>query len=159
MTEPNGEKPTRELSRFERQVYNGYSAQTCFWIEKDGELYLGNSRVVLLERLDKLGSIAAAARSMHMTYRNAWLWIEAMNRLAPSPLVQKSTTRVAGKYAWLTDEGCNAITAYKALRAKLGGFLPRDVQYDQNDSNEKDIINTEPVPIKINHLDASLKIA
>ncbi len=66
---------------------------------------------------------------------------------------------VTGKYAWLTDEGHNAIASYKTLKAKLGVFLPNDVQYNQNDSNEMDHINAEPVPIKINHLDASLKIA
>jgi molybdenum-dependent DNA-binding transcriptional regulator ModE len=85
MTEPNGKMAIGKSSRCGRQMYDGYSAQVCFWIEKDGELYLGNGRVMLLEWLDKLGSIAAAARSMQLTYRNAWLWIESMNRLAPSP--------------------------------------------------------------------------
>jgi hypothetical protein len=73
-------------------------------------------------------------------------------------LVQKSITRIAGKYAWLTDEGRNAVASYKTLQAKLSGFLPNNVEYDPNDSDEVSHINTEPVPIKINHLDASLNV-
>jgi len=77
--------------RFSRHPEPGYVVRGRIWVEKDGELYMGWGRVILLERIDKFGSIAAAARSMKLGYRNAWLWIEAANRLAPSPLVEKRT--------------------------------------------------------------------
>jgi molybdate transport system regulatory protein len=89
------------------------------WVEKDGELYMGWGRVMLLERIEKLGSIAEAARSMRLSYRNAWLWIEAMNRLAPAPLVEKTAGGVGGGRARLTDEGRKAVGQYKDLRSKL----------------------------------------
>jgi len=92
-------------------------------VEKDGELYMGWGRVILLERIDKFGSIAAAARSMRLGYRNAWLWIEAANRLAPTPLVEKTTGGAGGGHARLTEEGRKAIAQYKELRAKLEEFL------------------------------------
>ena len=92
-------------------------------MEKDGELYMGWGRVILLERIDKFGSIAAAARSMRLGYRNAWLWIEAANRLAPTPLVEKTTGGAGGGHARLTEEGRKAIAQYKELRAKLEEFL------------------------------------
>jgi molybdate transport system regulatory protein len=78
---------------------------------------------MLLERIDKFGSIAAAARSMKLGYRNAWLWIESANRLAPSPLVEKTTGGVGGGHARLTGEGRKAVEQYKQLRAKFGQFL------------------------------------
>ena len=78
---------------------------------------------MLLERIDKFGSIAAAARSMRLGYRNAWLWIEAANRLAPTPLVEKTTGGAGGGHARLTEEGRKAIAQYKELRAKLEEFL------------------------------------
>jgi len=81
---------------------------------------------MLLERLEQLGSIAAAARSMRLTYRNAWLWIDAMNRLAPSPLVEKITGGAGGGHAQLTDEGRKAIAAYRELRARLAEIFPTD---------------------------------
>ncbi len=92
-------------------------------MEKDGELYLGWGRVQLLENIDKYGSISAAAKSMGLGYRNAWLWVEAMNRLAPAPLVEKVTGGVGGGYARLTDEGRKAVAYYKELHNRLQEFL------------------------------------
>jgi molybdate transport system regulatory protein len=92
-------------------------------MEKDGELYMGWGRVMLLQRIEELGSIAAAARSMRLGYRNAWLWIEAMNRLAPAPLIEITTGGVGGRHARLTKEGRKAISEYKGLRAGFQEFL------------------------------------
>ncbi len=78
---------------------------------------------MLLERIDRFGSIAAAARSMQLGYRNAWLWIEAMNRLAPVPLVEKTAGGVGGGRATLTEEGRKAVSRYKELRARFQEFL------------------------------------
>jgi len=117
---------SRKPSRFGRHPQTGYTPHASVWIEKDGELYLGGGRAMLLEKLEKLGSIAAAARSMYLTYRNAWLWIDAMNRLAPSPLVEKMTGGAGGGHARLTDEGRKAIAEYKALRARLSRIIPAD---------------------------------
>ena len=117
---------SRKPSRFGRHPQDGYTTQASVWIEKDGELYLGGGRAMLLERLEQLGSIAAAARSMGLTYRNAWLWIDAMNRLAPYPVVQKITGGAGGGHAQLTDEGHKAVAEYKELRSKLAELFPVD---------------------------------
>ena len=117
---------SRKPSRFGRHPQAGYTTQASVWIEKDGELYLGGGRAMLLERLAQLGSIAAAARSMRLTYRNAWLWIDAMNRMSPSPLVEKITGGAGGGHAQLTDEGHKAIASYKELRARLAEIFPTD---------------------------------
>jgi len=101
----------------------GYSVSGRIWLEKDGELYMGGGREMLLERIDKMGSIAAAARSMKLGYRNAWLWVEAANRLAPSPLVEKVAGGPGGGRTRLTDEGRRAVKQYKQLRAKFERFL------------------------------------
>ena len=114
-------KPPR-LSRHPRP---GYSIRGRVWLEKDGELYIGGGREMLLERIDKFGSIAAAARSMKLGYRNAWLWVEAANRLAPSPLVEKVAGGPGGGYTHLTDEGRRAVARYKRLRSKFERFLTK----------------------------------
>ncbi len=84
---------------------------------------MGWGRVMLLERIGRLGSVAAAARSMHMSYRNAWLEVETMNRLAPALLVEKTTGGVGGGHARLTEEGQKVVSEYKELRARFKGFL------------------------------------
>ncbi len=86
---------------------------------------MGWGRVKLLEHIDELGSVAAAARSMGLGYRNAWLWVDAMNRLSPNPLVEKTTGGVGGGGARLTEEGRKAVRKYKELRAKFQDFFPK----------------------------------
>ena len=99
------------------QPESGIVVRSKVWLEKDGKLFMGFGRATLLERIDQLGSISAAARSMHLAYRNAWLWVEAMNRLATSPLVEKSTGGARGGYARLTSAGRKIIADYKEKRA------------------------------------------
>ena len=101
------------------QPESGIVVRSKVWLEKDGKLFMGFGRATLLERIDQLGSISAAARSMHLAYRNAWLWVEAMNRLAPSPLVEKSTGGARGGYARLTSAGRKIIADYKEKRALI----------------------------------------
>ncbi|MBN1160377.1 MAG: LysR family transcriptional regulator [Dehalococcoidales bacterium] len=98
---------------------SGLVLKSKVWLEKDGKLFMGYGRATLLERIDQLGSISAAARSMKLAYRNAWLWVEAINRLAPKPLVIKSTGGPRGGYARLTEEGRRIIREYKEKRASV----------------------------------------
>jgi molybdate transport system regulatory protein len=97
-------------------------------VDKDGELYIGGGRARLLERIDEFGSIAAAARSMGLGYRNAWLWVETANRLATTPLVEKNAGGVGGGCARLTSEGRRVIIQYRELRAKFEDFLAQVIQ-------------------------------
>ncbi|MCL2150363.1 MAG: LysR family transcriptional regulator [Dehalococcoidia bacterium] len=116
-------KSLSKPSRFGRHLQPGYVVKADVWIEKDGELYIGGGRAILLENIGLCGSIAAAARSMGLAYSNAWLWVEAMNRLAPSPLVKKSIGGLGGSGTQLTDEGHRAIAAYRELRIKLAEII------------------------------------
>lgn len=131
----NRKKPSRnKLSRFSARKPSrlspcsnqNYITRGRVWLEKDNELYLGRGRAILLERIDQLGSIAAAARSMRLGYRNAWLWIEAVNRLAPSPLIEKTTGGADGGHATLTEEGRKAISEYQELYTGFQNFLKKN---------------------------------
>jgi molybdate transport system regulatory protein len=113
----------KHQSRSGQAAEAGIAVRSKVWLEKDGKLFMGWGRVKLLEQIDKLGSISAAARSMKLAYRNAWLWVEAMNRLAPSPLVEKATGGAHGGYAKLTDEGRKIIAEYREKRAKVRKIL------------------------------------
>jgi len=106
---------------------SGIVMKSKVWLEKDGKLFMGFGRATLLERIDQLGSISAAARSMKLAYRNAWLWVEAMNQLADKPLVEKSTGGPHGGYARLTDEGRRIINEYKEKRAGIREIISRKI--------------------------------
>ena len=77
----------KHVSRSGNEPESGIVIRSKVWLEKDGKLLMGWGRASLLEKIDELGSISAAAREMKLAYRNAWLWVEAMNRLSGKPLV------------------------------------------------------------------------
>jgi len=113
----------KHAARFERPPEPGIVLRSKVWMEKDGKLFMGWGRATLLERIDRLGSISAAAKSMKLAYRNAWLWVEAMNSLAPTPLVEKSAGGSAGGYARLTEEGRRIVAEYKEKRTRFQELL------------------------------------
>lgn len=131
ISKQGGRKPS--ITRSDEQ---GYAIKGRIWVEKDGELYLGGGRIILLERLNKMGSISAAARSMGLGYRNAWLWIDSMNRLSPSPLVEKAAGGPGGGYARLTQAGLNAISLYKKLRGRMQVIIDEESPAVTGDTNK-----------------------
>jgi molybdate transport system regulatory protein len=109
----------KHLSRSGHAAESGLAIRSKVWLEKDGKLFMGWGRATLLQRIDKLGSISAAAKSMKLAYRNAWLWVEAMNRLSDKPLVEKATGGAHGGYARLTEEGRRIVAEYREKRARV----------------------------------------
>ncbi len=95
------------------------------WIEKQGQTYLSWGRVVLLERIDRLGSVSAAARSMDMSFAHAWKLVKEMNRLARQPLVEKRAGGRGGGGAWLTPAGKQAIDDFWTLVAEFQDWISR----------------------------------
>ena len=93
------------------------------WVGKEGATYLAWGRVVLLERIDKCGSISAAARSMGISYRHAWLLVEQMNKLAPTPLVVAQKGGQKGGGTTLTPDGKKALQGFWLLVQKFEAFL------------------------------------
>ena len=116
----------KHVSRSGQEPESGIVVRSKVWLEKDGKLLMGWGRATLLERIDQLGSISAAAKSMQLAYRNAWLWVEAMNRLSPSPLVEKATGGARGGYARLTEEGRRIVTEYKKTRTRVRETITRE---------------------------------
>ena len=86
--------------------------QGRIWLNREGQTFLGWGRVVLLERIRDLGSLSAAARSMGMSYRQAWELVDKMNSLAPTPLVMKQVGGKSGGGATVTKEGNRAIMEF-----------------------------------------------
>lgn len=66
---------------------------------------LNDRRLALLQALAKTGSILRAARAVGMSYRGAWLAMEAMNSAAPSPLVERHAGGKGGGGTRLTASG------------------------------------------------------
>ncbi|WP_019645483.1 winged helix-turn-helix domain-containing protein [Novispirillum itersonii] len=83
---------------------------------KDGAtLVLGPGRIDLLERIRDSGSISAAARAMGMSYRRAWLLVEAVNLSFRTPLVESVTGGQRGGGARLTATGEAVVALYRQM--------------------------------------------
>lgn len=102
-----------------------YHLRGRFWIESPQGTFLGQGRVTLLERIREHGSISAAARSMQMSYRQAWELVNSMNTYSHTPLVSSATGGKGGGGASLTETGKNAIALYHTVRTDFEAFLAK----------------------------------
>lgn len=78
---------------------------------------LGPGKADLLEAIERTGSIAAAGRSMNMSYRRAWSLVNEMNRSFRSPLVEAIKGGRHGGGARVTPLGREVLKRYRRLCA------------------------------------------
>lgn len=93
------------------------------WIEGKNGAFIGLGRMRLLEKIKTHGSITVAARSMKMSYRQAWELVDSMNKQSPIPLVETAAGGVGGGGTVVTKEGDRAIKNYKVLLTHFEKFL------------------------------------
>jgi molybdate transport system regulatory protein len=79
---------------------------------------LGDTRIHLLEAIDRLGSLTQAAKSIPLSYRSAWDALDEMNNLAEQPLVIRTTGGRNGGGTQLTAYGKQTVSLYRALQAE-----------------------------------------
>ncbi|MGI4795800.1 MAG: winged helix-turn-helix domain-containing protein, partial [Janthinobacterium lividum] len=83
-------------------------------IDFDDSRALGPGKVRLLEKLGETGSISAAGRAMGMSYRRAWLLIDALNQTFRQPVVRTRGGGTGGGGADLTEFGVALVANYRA---------------------------------------------
>jgi molybdate transport system regulatory protein len=96
-----------------------------FWLTKEGQSFLGTGRIELLERIDKIGSIHAAAKEMKMSYKAAWERINGMNALADQPLIERTTGGKGGGGTKLTPYARELIATFHRLNELHRQFIDR----------------------------------
>lgn len=101
----SAEKPLAPLVRPRLYLGNGLS--------------LGPGKIDLLRKVGECGSISAAARTLDVPYKRAWLLIDSLNRGVTSPLLDTAIGGKAGGGARLTQLGEALVAAYDALEVKL----------------------------------------
>ncbi len=98
------------------------------WLDGPEGTFLGFGRIVLLERIEELGSISKAAQSMEMSYKHAWDLLDSMNRQANGKLVETMRGGKAGGGARLTEEGKQAVKLFWKIHAKFQRFLDKETK-------------------------------
>ncbi|HEY5208958.1 MAG TPA: winged helix-turn-helix domain-containing protein [Stellaceae bacterium] len=79
---------------------------------------LGPGKARLLELIGETGSISAAGRALEMSYRRAWLLVDALNHTFREPLVSTMLGGKAGGGARLTPFGREVLLHYRRLEAR-----------------------------------------
>lgn len=84
-------------------------------IDFDGNRALGPGKIRLLELVGETGSISAAGRAMDMSYRRAWLLVDAMNQTFRKPVVVARGGGAGGGGASLTPFGEELVGRYRTM--------------------------------------------
>jgi len=93
--------------------------QTVVGFRSEDGIEISDQRIRLLEAIDALGSISAAARTVGLTFRGAWDAVAAINGLAEQPLVLGRAGGKAGGGASLTEDGRRFLRAVQLIRREL----------------------------------------
>jgi molybdate transport system regulatory protein len=78
---------------------------------------IGPGKVAVLEEIARSGSISAAGRALHISYRRTWELVEDLNATLGAPVVQTAAGGSGGGGASLTELGHAVVTRYRAIEA------------------------------------------
>lgn len=85
-----------------------------------GGFRIGPGKVALLEAVARTGSISAAGRELGMSYRRAWMLVDAVNRAFDQTSVSAAAGGARGGGAALTDFGRSLVSAYRTAETAAG---------------------------------------
>lgn len=92
------------------------------------DIAMGPGKADLLDAIARSGSIAAAARSMGMSYRRAWLLVDTMNRCFKAPLVEACKGGSGGGGARVTELGLDVLARYRAMELKAANSVAAEMR-------------------------------
>ncbi|MFO8154945.1 MAG: winged helix-turn-helix domain-containing protein [Pseudomonadota bacterium] len=84
---------------------------------------IGPGKAQLLERIEATGSISAAARTMGMSYRRAWLLVDTMNQCFHEPLVETAAGGKGGGGARVSPLGHEVLARYRAMERRAAAAV------------------------------------
>lgn len=96
------------------------------WIEKGDGVAFAEGRKMLLEAVDRLGSLNAAAKELGMSYRAAWGKVKATEKVLGIKLLKVTTGGKGGGGASLTPEARDLISKYKEFANKATYFMENE---------------------------------
>lgn len=96
-----------------------------FGVDLEAGSFLGDTRIRLLEAIERCGSISQAAKEVPLSYKAAWDAVDAMNNLAEHALVERAVGGRHGGGTVLTDYGRKVVMAYRAMEAEYQLALDR----------------------------------
>jgi molybdate transport system regulatory protein len=93
-------------------------ARLTIRIDFEGSESFGPGKVRLLELIDAHGSIRSAASAMNMSYRHAWLLLQAVEDTFGAPVISTATGGAKGGGAKLTELGRTLVARYRQIESQ-----------------------------------------
>ena len=95
-----------------------FHIRSKIWIEDDqGQVIFGLGRLRMLEAIERLGSLNAAARELKMSYRGLWGKIKVTEEGLSAPLLVRNTGGAAGGGSRLTDLARTLMAEFRTMHA------------------------------------------
>ena len=96
------------------------------WLEENGGVAFSEGRMMMLEAVDRLGSLNAASKELGMSYRAAWGKIRATEKASGIKLLEVTTGGKGGGGAILTPESRELISKYIEYKDRLALLTERE---------------------------------
>ena len=93
------------------------------WLEHDQVVLLSGFRADLLERVDRLGSVSAAARELDLPNRTAWKKLQETEAAAGFPLLISTSGGPGGGASRLTDDARALLAAFHRVADPVTGLV------------------------------------
>lgn len=96
------------------------------WFEQGGGVAFSEGRKMLLEAVDQLGSLNAAAKKLGMSYRAAWGKVKATEKVLGVRLLEVTTGGKGGGGAVLTPAAKELISKYRKYNNKVSALVEKE---------------------------------
>ena len=99
------------------------------WLEANGGVAFAEGRRLLLEAVNRLGSLNAAAKELGMSYRAAWGKIKATEKALGMKLLEVTTGGKGGGGATLTPEAKELLSKYKKYINRIASLTEKEFKH------------------------------
>ena len=107
---------------------------------------LGHGKIELMELIVETGSISAAGRAMDMSYRRAWLLVDALNHMFREPVIESQRGGKQGGGAVLTAFGTEVLERYRGMEKRMNEALRADIDWLEANRNPDAALNRDREP-------------
>jgi molybdate transport system regulatory protein len=94
------------------------------WIDNNGKAF-GEGPYQVLKRIEETGSLHKAAMDLNMSYRKAWLMLQAIEARLGFALLERKVGGVSGGGSNITPEGKKFLKSYEGFREDVRQTLEK----------------------------------
>ena len=97
------------------------------WLDNDGKAF-GQGPYKLLKQIEKAGSLHQAAMDLKISYRKAWLILDAVEKKLGFAFLERKIGGVSGGGSQMTAEGRKFLKKYEKFREDVEKVLEKTYQ-------------------------------